>query len=279
MPLNPRSVYTIAKKEFADNVRNKWIITMVAIFIVLTIAASVMAGGGELGEMGMTVGVLSSISGMLLPIISIMLGYAAVSGEAESGALAVVLACPVRRFEVLLGKYIGLGSVICFSVLIGFGVSGAAIAVTTGEAQWGGYVAFMLLSMLLGMLYLSLSLCFSSVLKRRVTSLAAGIVVFFWGMIIGMVVVGIFMATGGSVDAFITGDMTDVPDWLWFDMFLSPQDGSGTAVMLGFGETEFMGYELELPSWVSLGTLVLSQLLWTLVPLVLAFVWFQKRDI
>jgi hypothetical protein len=41
-------------------------------------------------------------------------------------------------------------------------------------------------------------------------------------------------------------------------------------VMLGFGETEFMGYELELPPWVNRWTLVLSQLLWTLVPLVLA---------
>jgi len=279
MLLNPRPIYTIAKKEFADNARNKWILALVSIFLVLVIAASFMAGGGKLGEMGLTVTTLSSISAMLIPIIAIMLGYATISGEAESGALSVVLASPVRRVEVLLGKYLGLASVICFSVLMGFGTSGIIIAVMTGEAQWGGYLAFMLLSMLLGLLYLSLSICFSSVLKRRVTSLAAGVVIFFWGMIIGMIVIGLYMATGGSLNEFIMGDTSSIPEWVWFEMFLSPQDGSSAAAMLAFGETEFMGYDLDLPPWLNLGTLVLVQLLWTIVPLTLAFIWFQKRDV
>jgi len=36
---------------------------------------------------------------------------------------------------------------------------------------------------------------------------------------------------------------------------------------------------LDLPSWISLGTLVLAQLMWTVVPLALACWWFQKRDV
>jgi len=279
MAMNFGAVYTIAKKEFADNARNKWIISLIGIFLVLSIAASFMAGQGSFGEMDVTVGVLMSISTMLVPIISIMLGYATISGEAESGALSVVLACPVRRIEVLLGKFFGLGSVICFSVLIGFGVSGVVIAVTTGHADWAGYLGFILLTMLLGLLYLSLSVCFSSVLKRRVTSLGAGVIVFFWGAICGMVFMGVLMASGGSITDFISGDTSDMPDWFWFDLFLSPQDGSGTAAMLAFGETELLGYEVALPSWISLGALVLVQLLWTLVPLVLAYLWFEKRDV
>ncbi|MBU0623593.1 MAG: ABC transporter permease, partial [Candidatus Thermoplasmatota archaeon] len=169
MSPNPRSIYIIAKKEFADNVRNRWIVALIAIFLILTIASSFMAGRGRVGEMDLTVGVLMSISSMLVPIIAIMLGYATISGEAESGALSVVLACPVRRVEVLLGKFLGLGSVICFSILVGFGISGMIIAGTTGHAQWGGYVAFILLTMLLGLLYVSLSMSFSALLKRRVT--------------------------------------------------------------------------------------------------------------
>lgn len=279
MSMNARAVYTIAKKEFADNARNKWIISLIGIFLVLSIAASFMAGQGRFGEMGLTVGVLVSISSMLVPIISIMLGYATISGEAESGALSVVLASPVRRIEVLLGKFLGLGTVICFSVLVGFGVSGVIIAVTTGHAEWGGYIGFILLTMLLGMLYLSLSVCFSSVLKRRVTSLGAGVIVFFWGAICGMVFMGVYMGTGGAIGDFISGDTSDMPDWFWFDLFLSPQDGSGTAAMLAFGETEILGYEVDLPSWVTLGTLVMAQLLWALIPLALAYWWFQKRDV
>jgi ABC-type transport system involved in multi-copper enzyme maturation permease subunit len=279
MPMNLRSVYSIAKKEFADNLRNKWILSLIGIFLVLTIAASIMAGQGRVGEMDVTVGVLISISSMLVPIISIMLGYATISGEAESGALSVVLAYPVRRIEVLLGKFFGLGAVICFSILVGFGVSGIVIALTTGHGEWGGYIGFILLTMLLGMIYLSLSICFSAVLRRRVTSLGAGVVVFFWGAICGMVFMGAYMATGGSLADFVSGDTSDLPDWFWFDMFLSPQDGSGTAAMLAFGETELLGYEVNPPPWITLGTLVLVQLLWTLVPLALACWWFERRDI
>ena len=279
MPIDFKPVYAIAKKEFADNVRNKWIISLIAIFLVLTIAASFMAGQGRVGEMDVTVSVLIGISSLAVPIISIMLGYATISGEVESGALSVVLACPVRRIEVLLGKLIGLGSVICLSILAGFGISGILIAASTGQAEWSGYVGFILLTMLLGMLYLSVSVCISSVLKRRVTSLGAGVIVFFWGMICGMIWIGAYMATGGDAVAFLHGDTSGVPDWFWFEVFLSPQDGSGTAAMLAFGETEIMGYSVDLPSWVNLGTLVLAHLIWTLVPIVLAYWWFQKRDV
>ena len=133
--------------------------------------------------------------------------------------------------------------------------------------------------MLLGMLYLSLSVCFSSILKRRVTSLAAGIVILFLGMILGMIMMGVYMSTGGSLADFVNGDMSAIPDWLWFEVFLSPQDGSQVAVMQAFGATEFMGYEFDLPSWINLGTLVLAQLLWMVIPLTLASFWFKKRDV
>jgi Cu-processing system permease protein len=279
MPLNPRSVYVIAKKEFADNVRNRWIVALIAIFLILAIASSFMAGRGSVGEMDLTVGVLMSISSLLVPIIAIMLGYATISGEAESGALSVVLACPVRRVEVLLGKFLGLGSVICFSILVGFGVSGIVIAATTGHAQWSGYVVFLLLTMLLGLLYVSLSMSFSALLKRRVTSLGAGVVTFFWGLIIAIIWMGLYMSTGGSMDDLMPGDLTSVPDWFWFEVFLSPMDGNQMAAMLAFGQTEFMGFELDAVPWVSLSSLAFAQLLWTVVPLMLAYWWFEKRDV
>jgi ABC-type transport system involved in multi-copper enzyme maturation permease subunit len=279
MSLNPRSVYIIAKKEFADNVRSRWIVALIAIFLILTIASAFMAGGGSVGEMDLTVGVLMTISSLLVPIIAIMLGYATISGEAESGALSVVLACPVRRIEVLLGKFLGLGSVICFSILGGFGISGMIIAGTTEHAQWGGYVAFILLTMLLGLLYLSLSMSFSALLKRRVTSLGAGVVIFFLGMIIAMVWMGLYMSTGGSMNDLLSGDTSAFPDWFWFSVFLSPQDGTQMAAMLAFGQTEFVGFEFDVPQWINLYSLAFAQLLWTIIPLILAYWWFQKRDV
>jgi ABC-type transport system involved in multi-copper enzyme maturation permease subunit len=277
--MNPNTLYTIAKKEFMDNARNKWIIALTIIFIILTIAASVMAGGGEIGNMGDTVGALLSIASFLVPIIAIMLGYATISGEAESGALSVVLSYPVRRSEVLFGKFFGLGAVLCFSVLLGFGSAGLVISATTGSSQWWGFIQFILLTMLIGLVYLSLSICCSSILKRRVTSLAAGIVIFFEGMIIGMIFFGALLATGGSLEDFTSGNLDDMPEWFWYDPYLSPTDGYQTASTLAFDVNEFFGFTLEFPSWLNMGTIVLSQLLWLFIPLILAYYFFEKRDI
>jgi ABC-type transport system involved in multi-copper enzyme maturation permease subunit len=90
---------------------------------------------------------------------------------------------------------------------------------------------------------------------------------------------GAWMATGGSVEDLMTGDTSSIPDWFWFELFLSPQDGSGAAAMLAFGTTEFFGFDLDMPPWISLGTIALAQIIWTIVPLTLAAIFFQKRDV
>ncbi|HHF56524.1 MAG TPA: ABC transporter permease [Thermoplasmatales archaeon] len=276
--MNARKIMIIAKKEFMDNVRNKWLIVITAILLLMTIASSIAAGGGEIGEMEATVTTLITLSSMFLPIIGIMLGYGTITGEVENGALSVVLSYPVKRIDVILGKFLGLSCVIFVSVLSGFGIAGLVISLATSATQWKGYLLFMLLAMLLGMLYVSLSLFFSAILKRRATSLGAGIFIFFWGMIIGTIWIGIYAATGGSIADLYTGKAS-FPEWFWYELFLSPQDGNQTATLLAFGIKKIMGISLDMPSWVNLGTIIFSQLLWTVTPLILAIIFFRRRDI
>jgi ABC-type transport system involved in multi-copper enzyme maturation permease subunit len=168
--------------------------------------------------------------------------------------------------------------VLSLSVLLGFGMSGIVIAATT-DAQWGGYLVFIGLSILLGLVFLSLSLCCSAVLKRRVTSLGAGIVVFFFGMIVGLVFLGYLQATGGDTMDLIMGNFENIPDWFWFDPFLSPMDGYQTASTLAFDISEVFGYRMDLPEWLSMTNIVISQLLWLFIPLILAYIFFERRDI
>ncbi len=56
------------------------------------------------------------------------------------------------------------------------------------------------------------------------------------------------MATGSSPEGFISGYMSSVLDWFWFELLLSPQDSGGTAAMLALGEKKSMGRALDLPS-------------------------------
>ena len=278
MKINPKSIYSVAKKEFTDNLRNRWIIALTIILVILTIAASVLGGGGTIGGMDETVTTLLSISSILIPLIAIMLGCATISGEAESGALSLVLSYPVRRVEVLLGKFFGLGMVIVVSSVIGFGAGGMVIAVTVGTSQVGSYLAFIGLTILLGFLYLSLSICFSAICKKRVTSLGAGIMIFFWGMIMGTILFGIYLSTGGNWNDLITGNVC-LPNWLWASIFLSPMDMSQTSVMLVFDIKEAFGFSIIPPDFINLGSLILVQLLWTIIPVILAYYFFERRDI
>ncbi len=279
--VNPRSIYTVAKKEFADNVRNKWVIALIIIFIILTLATSYLAGVGSstlLGGMEETVVSLLTITTVLIPIIAIMLGYSTISGECESGSLGIVLAYPIRRAEVLLGKIFGLGSVLIVSIILGFGVAGILIALSGGAEAWASYLAFIGLEVLVGFLYLCAAIMFSSITTRRVTSLAAGVVLFFWGMIYGIIIISIFIATGGNFNDLMTGTIT-FPDWLWASVFLSPMDMNQMAVMLAFNITAAFGINMEFPSFMTLGTIILAQLIWIFTSLILAFYFFKKRDI
>jgi len=166
--INPKAIYTIAKKEFLDSIRNKWIIFLTLIFIILIIVFSYVAGGpgGDLlGDIESTAIFMAGVTSLLIPLIAIILGFATISGEAESGALYVALSYPVRRIEILLGKLIGLGSVLSVSILIGFGIGGLVIALISGIDSIANYISFIFLSIFMGFIYLSLAILGSAISK------------------------------------------------------------------------------------------------------------------
>ena len=279
--INPKAIYTIAKKEFTDNIRNKWIIVLTIIFVLLIIVFSYVAGAGldgSLGNMELTVMGLLMISPLLIPLIAIILGFATIAGEAESGALYVVLSYPVRRIEVLLGKFFGLGSVLIASIFIGFGFGGVIIAATVGPESWAGYIGFILLSIFLGLIYLILSICISACCKRRSRAIAGGIILIFWGMIFGTILMAIMYASGYEINDIMTGN---IPDWFFNAVVFSPGDLHQTAAMRAFGinSVDMMGFSVTIPEFLSMNLLLVVHLIWFIVPLFLAYFFFKRRDI
>jgi len=279
--INPKAIYTIAKKEFTDNIRNKWIIVLTIIFVLLIIVFSYVAGAGldgSLGNMELTVMGLLMISPLLIPLIAIILGFATIAGEAESGALYVVLSYPVRRIEVLLGKFFGLGLVITVSIFIGFGFGGVIIAATVGPESWAGYIGFILLSIFLGLIYLILSICISAYCKRRSRAIAGGIILIFWGMIFGTILMAIMYASGYEINDIMTGN---IPDWFFNAVVFSPGDLHQTAAMRAFGinSVDMMGFSVTIPEFLSMNLLLVVHLIWFIVPLFLAYFFFKRRDI
>ncbi len=114
-------VRAIALNTFAGLLRNKLIILFVAGFICVLLlmmspllAMKAAAGVGTISTaqvQGMVLGIVSGITSMVSGFGSLLAAWAAadvVSTEMRSGTILAVMARPVRRWEFLLGKYLGV---------------------------------------------------------------------------------------------------------------------------------------------------------------------------
>ena len=140
-------IVAIAKKEFMDNWRNKWVIAVSSIFVILTLVISYFGSGFGSGGVGwkdldVTIAGMMTLVSILIPIIGLMLGYAAIVGEREKGSLELLLSYPVKREEVIAGKFIGLGAVMAMANFIGFGIAGIIIGINVKDVAWGDYFIF-----------------------------------------------------------------------------------------------------------------------------------------
>lgn len=181
-PTMARNIRSIARRELGDALRSRWFILYTLAFAALGLAVSYVsaAGGGSSGlsGFGRTTAGLINIVLLVVPLMGLTAGSASIAADRERGMLAYLLAHPVARHEVLLGKYAGLAASLLASLALGLGACAlilAAVGAGTSPSSliWLGALAFALaLSMLsLGMLI--------SVVARR-APVAIGIAVFAW---------------------------------------------------------------------------------------------------
>lgn len=285
--MNPKGVIAIIKKEYRDTIRNRWLVTISVIFFVLSIIVSYFGVSSESGEMGFqsiedTVIVLISLTSFLVPIIAIMLGHGSIIREREKGSLGILLSYPLTRTEVFVGKYIALGSVLLTTIFVGFGGAGVVIALgSSWSVNWLSYFLFLIGTFTAGMIFLGFSMIISTVAKKRSTAIGGAVFIwFFFTMIIGFLVIGIYTATGGEIEEIISGNLETLPSWLWRAMFLSPLDTYQMYVTLLYNVTNFLGYTVPaLPSYVNIWTTYTGIFIWAAVSPLTAILVFRKKDL
>ena len=126
-------IWNIARKEFSDGLRNRWLLAISLLFAVLAVGIAWLgaAASGQLGftSIPATIASLASLATFLMPLIALLLAYDAIVGEDEGGTLMLLLTYPLGRGQILLGKFVGHGLILALAVLIGFGCAALAIAV------------------------------------------------------------------------------------------------------------------------------------------------------
>jgi len=280
-----RLLYAVVKKEFLDSLRSKWILGASVIFLLLALVVSYFgaaSSGGGVGLQGFreTALGMGAIAAILVPIIALMLGYAAIAGEREQGSLGLLLSTPLTRAELLLGKFLGLSAVLATSILVGWGIAGGVVAAVAGTAYWDAYLAVLGAAILLGTSFLSVSILLSSLLQKR--SSALGVAVFLWFfffLIWNFILFGLYVGTGGELPRPGPGGMSlTLPDWYYGANLGNPGEAFQYFASVAFG-IRSAGFGDAFPSFVTAGTTAVSLLAWTTVPLGLAYLRFRSRDV
>ncbi|MDQ7054751.1 MAG: ABC transporter permease [candidate division KSB1 bacterium] len=135
------NVLLITWKEILNARRNRWFILYTIVFALLSLALSWLGlagvGNYNLAGFGKTTASLINLILLIVPLMGLTLGAISLAGEREKGTLLYLLAQPVSPFEVLLGKFLGIGAALLAALLIGFGLSGYLIALRGGDdADW-----------------------------------------------------------------------------------------------------------------------------------------------
>ena len=199
----------LAAKEFRDRLRNRWVLAVAVVFTAFSLLITYFgsAAQGQIGprSIELTIASLVSLVIYLIPLIALLLGFDAIVGERERGSLDLLLALPITRLELLLGKYLGLALALTLSTVAGFGVVALIMARHLSANALYHFVGFVLSSVLLGLAFLSLAVLLSVLARERTRASGLAIATwFFFVLVFDLLLLGLLVTTGGQFasDAF-----------------------------------------------------------------------------
>jgi Cu-processing system permease protein len=272
-------VVVIAAQEVRAGLRNRWVVGTTLLLATLALSL-VLLGSAPTGTVGadplsVVIVSLSSLTIFLLPLIALLLSFDSIVGEHERGTLALILAYPVARWQVVAGKFLGQAAIIACATVLGYGSAAAALALTVEieHEAWLGFAGMLGSSVLLGAAFVALGTLASVKVRERAT--AAGIAVGVWLLFVivyDTALLGILVADQGRVvtervlDVLLLFNPTDA--YRLFNMTAS-EGASVYSGMAGLGEAGRLTPE------ALLGALVL----WVALPLALAIGLFRRKQV
>ncbi len=147
-------VLPIAEKEVRDGLSNRWLIGYAILLGGLGLAATATgfdsASGLAIQAFGRTTATLMNLCLLLSPLVAVVMGAASIAGEQERGTLEHLLAQPLTRGELLIGKHLGLLTAMIAATIAGFVPAGLAIAIAGGPEMLPHYLLFPAIAILAG---------------------------------------------------------------------------------------------------------------------------------
>jgi len=270
-----RRIGVIAREEYRRALESRWLFGFTALLAALVLGLSYfgLAQGRELGFQGFARVTLSLMNLVLfiVPLTGLVLGVTSMAG---GESLPLLLAQPVGRGEVLMGKYLGLVAALTAAQAVGFGAGGVIVALQAGADQLPGFLALTGLSIALGALTLSAALCIGVVWPDRLQAMSAALLLWLLMVVAyDLVVLGMtVMFAGVSLQAV-----------LFPTLLLNPVDLARVLTTLAVGSGALFGPTSAVimklfgsAGGLAIGLAVLA--VESAVPLLVAERVFRRRD-
>src|SRR5262249_2549640 len=157
--------------------RSRWFIVAAGCFLVLSLGLSMLglAGAQRSGLAGFdrTTASLLNLALLFVPLVTLSLGALGIAGELEDGSLAMLLAQPVTRAGVFVGRDVGLLAGVGASIGAGFGATGMIVGVAAGEGNVRAFLSLVAVTLGLGAAMLSIGTLLSVLLRARARVIGA----------------------------------------------------------------------------------------------------------
>lgn len=214
--------------------------------------------------------------GFVLALAAVFAAAPSVAGELESGEMLSVLARPVTRRSVLLGKWLALAIVVVVYAVLAIALEYAAVGLTTGYVPPDPIPAALYVAGM-GLVILALTMALST----RMSPVTAGIVAMLcFGLAwLGGVVGGIGLAFGDPVTSQL-GTVTRLllpTDGLWRGAIYSLEPAAVVFAGAAAGP-EFAAFPFYAAGPPGLAYLAWSAA-WIVATLAVAVLSFQRRDL
>jgi len=274
-----KMLWILATKELRDGLRNRWIAAAIIVLGTLALALSLLGsaptGTVKASAMDISVISLASLSVYLIPLIALMLSFDALVGEFERGTMMLLLTYPVKRWQVIMGKFLGHVLILFIAIFAGYGGAMLILTFVNGASLdgWQAYVSMMASSLLLGAVFIALGYLVSVLVKERAT--AAGTAIGLWLVFVvlyDLLLFGLLLVDEGQLigqqlfSMLMLVSPTDTYRILNLSMFDGVSQAAGIA-----GIASEAGLS---------GSLLISVLLlWIAAPLVATLLVFQKREL
>lgn len=196
------AVVAVSRKEVRDALSSRWLVLYAVVFAILALSISYI-GQRNLGGVGFenfsrtTAGILN-LCLIMAPLLAVALGAGAIAGERERGTLTYLLAQPISRIDLILGKFAGLFLAVGLATIAGFGAAGVVIALFAESMDAGTYLMLMLLVLALVAVMTGIGLLASVVSTTRAQAFAVALLVWFAAVLLfDLVLIG--LVTSASV--------------------------------------------------------------------------------